>query len=200
MSPGPTFDRVYLALKEQLMAGRFAPGDHLEPVQIGEELHSSITPVRDALHRLVGERLVEAPRNDGFRAPMVTELGLRRLYGWQVDLVRLVVLRLRPVLAHGGPLLRDEEDCETAASFFLSLGQAAGDAELLHALANAGERLAAAGLVEMAVIGDLADELETFRTALQAHQAGALRAAIAAYQRRRNRAVPRIVQVMQRTI
>ena len=88
MSPGPTFDRVYFALKEQLMTGRFAPGDHLEPSLIGDELHSSITPVRDALHRLVGERLVEAPRNDGFRVPMVTEFALRQMYAWQADLMR----------------------------------------------------------------------------------------------------------------
>ena len=96
MSPGPTFDRVYLALKEQVAAGSFAPGDHLEPAVIGEDLNASITPVRDALHRLVGERIVEAPRNDGFRVPAPTEAELRDLYGWNRDLLDLALRKRSP--------------------------------------------------------------------------------------------------------
>ena len=71
MSPGPIFERVYLALKAQVTSGAFAPGDRLEPAALGEALNASITPVRDALHRLVGERIVEAPRNEGNRKSVV---------------------------------------------------------------------------------------------------------------------------------
>lgn len=197
MSPGATFDRVYLGLKEQLMAGRFAPGEHLEPVAIGDELHSSITPVRDALHRLVGERLVEAPRNDGFRVPMVTELGLRQLYSWQADLVRLAVAR------HRGERSRGEESSEedvarSAAAIFLDLCRAAGDLELMHALGNVCERLAAVSLMEERFIPDLDAELVSLRVCMRDDDHASLRTAISAYQRRRDRAVPQIVEALQR--
>ena len=139
MSPGPTFDRVYFALKEQLTSGRHPPGAHLEPSVLGDELCSSITPIRDALHRLVGERLVEAPRNDGFRAPMITELGLRQLYGWQADLLRLALARHRSSLlervdrSEGLP----EAGFSSAADLLLDFARSSDNPELLAALANA---------------------------------------------------------------
>ncbi len=180
------------------MAGRFAPGDHLEPVQIGEELHSSITPVRDALHRLVGERLVEAPRNDGFRAPVVTELGLRQLYGWQVDLVRLAAGRLRPERIAIEQTPQPDGPLASPAAIFLVIGRAAGDQELLQALANACERLAPVGLLEARIITGLDIELDSLRQALDDMERPALRAALKAYNRRRDRAVPQIVDALQR--
>lgn len=196
MSPGATFDRVYLGLKEQLMSGQFVPGEHLEPVALGAQLNSSITPVRDALHRLVGERLVEAPRNDGFRAPMVSELGLRQLYSWQTDLARLALGRARPLAGTSAP---HDGRAPPAAAVFLSLAHASGDQELLHALTNACERLSPVGALEARFIQDLDAEREAFRDAMGDRDAGALRVAITAYQRRRDRIVPKMVDALQRS-
>lgn len=56
-----TFGRVYAAIKQQLLEGAFRPGERIEPAILSDELGASVTPVRDALHRLAGERLVEAP-------------------------------------------------------------------------------------------------------------------------------------------
>lgn len=200
MSPGPTFDRVYVALKEQLRSGRHAPGAHLEPSILGEELCSSITPVRDVLHRLVGERLVEAPRNDGFRVPMVTEFALRQLYAWHADLMRLAVARYRAeqqgqvqlpgAEIHGGT--------RSAVDVFLEFGRASGDVELQSALANVADRLAPVRLLEERFIADLDEEQESFRRSMEPHDPGALRHAITAYHRRRDRTVPQIVAALQR--
>lgn len=197
MSPGPTFDRVYLALKEQLMSGRFAPGDHLEPSLIGDELHSSITPVRDTLHRLVGERLVEAPRNDGFRVPMVTELALRQLYAWQADLMRLAASRQRPDRPLPPPYSEPAASL-TVTAFILNLARAAGDIELLVAFSNASERLAALQPVEEQLIPETREEIAAFAQAIETNDMAALRSAIGAYQRRRDRAVPQMVAALQR--
>lgn len=93
MSRPGTFDRVYAALKQRLREGAFHPGDKLEPAALSDELNASVTPVRDALHRLVGERMVEAPRHEGFRAPLPTESALRQLYAWHLDLVLLAGAR-----------------------------------------------------------------------------------------------------------
>ena len=62
---------------------------------LADELNASVTPVRDALHRLTGERLVEAPRHEGFRVPMITETMLRHLYAWHLDLLLLAVMKHR---------------------------------------------------------------------------------------------------------
>src|SRR5438132_2867759 len=94
--PG-TFERVYAAIKQQLRCGCYRPGHRLEPAVLSEQLNASVTPVRDALHRLTGERLVEAPRHEGFRVPMLTETMLRHLYAWHRDLVTLAMLNRRAV-------------------------------------------------------------------------------------------------------
>ena len=200
MSPGPTFDRVYLALKEQLTAGRCGPGEHLEPSALGEELAASITPVRDALHRLVGERIVEAPRNDGFRVPILTELLLRQLYGWQADLVRLCIAHQRPdqrgPVQH--PQAASERAAANAADLFIELGRMSGNWELMVALANACDRLGPAMLLEGRFISDLADEFENLRGLVSTVDLPSLKSAVASYGRRRERVVPQLVEALQR--
>src|ERR1700746_388476 len=94
ISPG-TFERVYAAIKARLRSGVYRPGERLEPAALADELNASVTPIRDALHRLTGERLVEAPRHEGFRVPMLTETTLRHLYAWHQDLLLLAILNRR---------------------------------------------------------------------------------------------------------
>ena len=60
MSPGQTTDRIYHLLKAQIMRGLKRPGERLDPVWLAADLSASATPVRDALHQLLGERMVEA--------------------------------------------------------------------------------------------------------------------------------------------
>lgn len=190
MCPGPTFDRVYVALKAQLMEGRFAPGDHLEPVLIGEELHSSITPVRDALHRLVGERLVEAPRHDGFRVPFPTEAELRDLYGWNRELAELALRRAGATPADRGAPSGDAAIAERAATLFRRIGWRAGSAELEVAIEGVGNRLSALRHVEARLFEDAREEIDTLLRLLDAGGTAELRRALAVYHRRRRRAVP----------
>ena len=203
MSPGPTFDRVYPALKEQLMSGRFAPGDHLEPAAIGEELNSSITPVRDALHRLVGERLVEAPRNDGFRVPAPTEAELRDLYRWSRELLEQA-LRRRPSGSGADTLSPGEADvmpsstAPAAADLFRYIARRSGNAELEAAVENVSDRLAAMRSVERRLFADHAEELAGLRALLAGPDTGPLRRAIAAYHRRRQRCVPELLVAARR--
>lgn len=199
MSPGPTFDRVYLALKEQLTSGWFAPGDHLEPGAIGEDLNSSITPVRDALHRLVGERIVEAPRNDGFRVPAPTEAELRDLYGWNEALLELA-LRRRPHRLTMPPLFSSRARAEasahaisTAEHLFREIARRSGNPEHDAAVENLNDRLGAIRIVEERMFQDLGDELTALRTAFVNGDTAALRRGIAAYHRRRQRHAPQLL-------
>ncbi|HTU12170.1 MAG TPA: GntR family transcriptional regulator [Allosphingosinicella sp.] len=196
MSPGPTFDRVYLALKEQLTGGRYAPGDHLEPVLIGEELHASITPVRDALHRLVGERLAEAPRNDGFRSPLLTEFGLRNLYSYNADLLLLALRHSRPRWSVPDPPAIPDGD--PAASLFVAIGGLSTNAEHRDALMSTLARLGPARAAEPLVLEQPEGEIEYLRKALAGDDPADSRRAVAAYHRRRVRAAPLVLEAMYR--
>ncbi|HET9397625.1 MAG TPA: GntR family transcriptional regulator [Sphingomicrobium sp.] len=203
MCPGPTFDRVYTVLKGRLVAGEFAIGEHLEPAQLGEELFSSATPVRDVLHRLVGERLVEAPRNDGFRVPAPSEAELRGLYGWRNLLVGLA---LKPPPALPGSL--SPASCETknpstmsavtAEDLFLSIARRSPHLELEAAIASVSERLGMFGPAERRLLGDLADETDLIQRSLVEQDWPVVRRAVAAFHHRRRRQVPALLETAWR--
>ena len=53
------WDRAYAALEAALLAGRYAPGERILLRDVAEELGISLTPVRDAVNRLVAEKVLE---------------------------------------------------------------------------------------------------------------------------------------------
>jgi DNA-binding transcriptional MocR family regulator len=91
MNSGTTMMRIYGALKTRIMSNDFMPGEKLDPARLANELASSATPVRDALYRLAGERLIEAWQQEGFRIPLVTEASLRELYVWSAELIGVAI-------------------------------------------------------------------------------------------------------------
>jgi DNA-binding transcriptional MocR family regulator len=91
MNAGSTMQRVYATIKERIMTGQFAPGERLDPARLAPDLASSSTPVRDALHRLVGERLIESSQHDGFRQLQISEPAIRDMYEWTHQLAILII-------------------------------------------------------------------------------------------------------------
>jgi DNA-binding FadR family transcriptional regulator len=138
--PG-TFERVYAAIKEQLRLGRYRPGERLEPAVLSEQHNASVTPVRDALHRLTGERLVEAPRHEGFRVPVITEGTLRHLYAWHRDLLFLAILNRRPVASFEPDRIDGQEAWQRQSAVFLALVRMTGNPEHALAFETLAERL-----------------------------------------------------------
>lgn len=53
------WDRAYAALREALLNGRYAPGHRIVLREVAAELGISLTPVRDAVNRLIAERVLE---------------------------------------------------------------------------------------------------------------------------------------------
>jgi DNA-binding GntR family transcriptional regulator len=53
------WDRAYHALKTALLAGRFAPGERIVLRTIANDLGISLTPVRDAVNRLIAENVLD---------------------------------------------------------------------------------------------------------------------------------------------
>ncbi len=66
-------DRVYEALREKILSGVYPPGSRLILSRLANEHQMSFIPVREALQRLEGERMVRSERN---RGATVTELSI----------------------------------------------------------------------------------------------------------------------------
>lgn len=101
---------VYGQLKDAFMAGYFAPGDHLNLRELAHHFETSITPVREAVRRLVAEgALVDAPAR-ALRVPplrrarlidlkrarigiesMVTELAVERAEQEDIDRLEAIL-------------------------------------------------------------------------------------------------------------
>ena len=63
----PARERAYEYLKEKLLSGGFKPGERLTEEYLASELGVSRTPVREALHRLEQEGLIQPLETRGFR-------------------------------------------------------------------------------------------------------------------------------------
>jgi DNA-binding FadR family transcriptional regulator len=77
MSPSHVLEPTYQRIKQRLMQGAWSPGERLEALRIADEFGVSMTPVRDSLNRLAGERLVDMKPGDGFRVPTMSEKAFR---------------------------------------------------------------------------------------------------------------------------
>lgn len=64
--------QVYASLREALTMGRFAPGQKVTFRYVAGELGVSLTPVREALRRLVAEGAFEMNPNRSVRVPLMT--------------------------------------------------------------------------------------------------------------------------------
>lgn len=194
MSPGATFERVYNELKRMLAEGELPPGSPIEPALIGKQIASSITPIRDALHRLTGERLVEAPNHNGFRVPLLNEAALRDLYRWN-DLVLEMAIKQTP----SDFRLEELDDCAAAdaaisiASLFLETAKGARIAELALTVASLNDRLAIFRQAEKIAIASITDELIGITKIIAGGNRAAQTAALKRYHRRRITAVAAIV-------
>lgn len=76
-------DEAYRTLRERILTGTLAPGDHLGEAELATSLDVSRTPVRDALRRLQVEGLVQQEPNRG-----------ARVSDWSDDVAELYELRM----------------------------------------------------------------------------------------------------------
>jgi DNA-binding GntR family transcriptional regulator len=198
MSAPGTFERVYAALGERLRQGVYRPGERLEPAALSDELNASVTPVRDALHRPTGERLVEAPRHEGFRVPMMTESTLRHLYAWHRDLLLLALLTRRREMPEAGVERSDAaNERERQNALFFSLARLTGNPEHLAALQELTGRIAAVQKLEPALLDCLEQETAAIAAAMAGKDRRQLRRTLLAYHRRRWRIVPELIERLQ---
>jgi DNA-binding GntR family transcriptional regulator len=191
--PG-TFERVYAAIKEQLRRGSYRPGDRLEPALLSDQHNASVTPVRDALHRLTGERLVEAPRHEGFRVPVLTEGTLRHLYAWHRDLLFLAILNRRRTLDVETGSFAEEELLERQNAVFLALVRTTGNPEHVLAFQSLAERLGPVQRLADLMLDAIEQETDEIVAALRLADTRRLRRALVRYHRRRMQIAPELIE------
>jgi len=64
-------ERVYEVIRNDILNGRIPPGERLVENRLAEEIHTSRTPVREALHMLEREGLLESIPRVGYRVKQI---------------------------------------------------------------------------------------------------------------------------------
>lgn len=210
MNAGPTAERVYDRLKRQILCGAFRPGERLDPAVLATPLASSVTPVRDALHILTGEGLVDTRTGGGFHMPLIDEPALQDMYGWSADLLALALTRTRAGISRHAPVSadavfpndasdRDTTDyAERTAMVFVSLARRSDNSEHLAAVLRLNDRLHAIRRIEPSVVPDAAPELDALATACTSGEDATLRRMLRAYHHLRRRYAAGVVRRLYR--
>ena len=86
-------DDVYSGIRSSLMRGHFAPGEKLVLRQLAEQFNVSLTPVREALHRLIAEGILTQEHSRSVRVPVLTRDKILELRDVRMPLECLAVER-----------------------------------------------------------------------------------------------------------
>lgn len=72
-------DRVLFTILEEMLEGHYKPGDRVNARKLAEKLEVSIVPVREAIHVLAGEGVVDLEPNKGAR---IRSMDKREVANW----------------------------------------------------------------------------------------------------------------------
>jgi DNA-binding GntR family transcriptional regulator len=143
MNAGSTMERVYLDLKARLLAGQYPPGTRLDPVNLAKSLRASATPVREALHRLAGERIIDSWHQEGFRPPILAEADLHDMYSWGSWLLGLALKGEPPQPDPPAGLVKlavHKDYAEALDSLFRAIAMWSANREIRYAIFSLVER------------------------------------------------------------
>ena len=196
MSPAQAADRAYSTLKQRLLVGLYPMGFRLEAAPIADDIHVSVTPVREALYRLAGQRLVHAVAGDGFYVPILSEVAIRDLFNWNAHLC-LHALRGQHWPTSEVARVDQSDIVARGACLFLRIAAAAENGELSEAVNANNDRLAPLRAVDTAIFSDAAEEMSNMEQALTTHDRELL-SLVRAYHRRRKHAVMKYLRHLVR--
>jgi len=191
---------VYGQVKRALRSGRYVPGQRIDPATLAEEFHTSPTPVRFALYRLVGEALLVDHARGGLHVPLLTEVAMRDLYDW---MERLLSMACDIGVA---PAARKIEQLELASAgddlvkptwqLFDAIARATAHGSLHHAVKQANDRLAPVRRTAQGLLKNGFEEFSELNRHWQARDMPALKSALHDYHERRKQLVPCIVALL----
>jgi DNA-binding GntR family transcriptional regulator len=188
---------LYGEIRRSLQSGRYLPGQRVDPATLAMEFHTSATPVRFALYRLVGEGLLEDHARSGFHVPLPNEVALRDLYDWMERLLLAACdFDIAPVTRKNGRIevsSPDDDLVKLTWQLFDAIALAADQRSLHLAVKQANNRLAPIRRAAQEMIEDLFEELSGLNRHWRKRDMPALKSALHEYHERRKQCVPRIV-------
>ena len=192
MSPAHVLEPTYDALRRRLIAGAWPAGHRLEAGKLAQDLGVSMTPVRDSLNRLTGERLVHASAGDGFHVPRLDATDLARLIDWHHLLLGVALPALETGqatlhLPHGHNGVADH-----SAILFAAIGAAAGSLEVDWAIGNAAARLGPYRRIEEMFLTDASAEISRIEALARAGSWEAMSHFIQHYHEQRHALAPQL--------
>ncbi|WP_323751471.1 GntR family transcriptional regulator [Marinobacter sp.] len=87
-------DRVYAALKDDILEFRLTPGDKFSEGDLGAQLNASRTPVREALYRLQREGYVDVLFRSGWQVKPFDFQQVEELYDLRITLERAAMHKI----------------------------------------------------------------------------------------------------------
>lgn len=191
---------LHREVRRALQAGRYLPGQRIDPGALAEEFHTSPTPVRFALYRLVGEGLIVDHARSGLYVPLPTEVAMRDLYDWTERLL-LMACDLAPASPRSRaptrePASGEDDVVKMTWKLFDKIAAATGHRSLHTAVKQANDRLAPIRRAKQDLLPDPREELLTLSRAWHDRDIGDLRRALENYYGRRKKLVPRIVELL----
>lgn len=195
MSPAHVLEPTYRSLKQKLLEGGWPMGHRLEAVRLADELGVSMTPVRDSLNRLAGERLVDFRTGEGYRVARLSETVLAHLFDFNCALLDLAVRACGPV-PPGLALSVDTAHAVRVAQLFGAIAKFGRNAVLEEAVAALNDRLHPARGKDEQLFPDAGEELRLIASAAQDSRAR-LRRCIAAYHVRRRKNAGKYLRMLE---
>ena len=180
-----TSERVYLALKGDLLSGVFGAG-RLQITLLEGRYAASATPVREALMRMVGERLIEMRSTGGFGVASLAEGEVRDLYETNLRLMLLAVAwrRSANVVDHVSASAGRDLDPPVDV-LFEGLGRAAGSPAFSAIIDSINDRMCRVRRAEQIELDGLGREFTNLAMLVRSGPGDKLRRALRSYHRRR---------------
>ncbi|AGG87605.1 GntR family transcriptional regulator [Rhodanobacter denitrificans] len=191
---------VYGQVRRALQAGRYTPGQRIDPAKLASEFKTSPTPVRFALYRLVGEGMVTDHARNGLHVPLLNEVALRNLYDWMERLLLMACdIGEPPAIQKTGKLelvAADGDLVKLTWQLFDAIARATAHGSLHLAVKQANDRLAPIRRAKQGLLKNRFEELSELNRHWETRDIQALRSALSDYHERRKQLVPCIVALL----
>lgn len=195
MSPAYVLEPTYKRLKRRLLEGIWPRGARLDALRLADEFGVSMTPVRDCLNRLVGERLVDFETGHGYHVPALTEKLLRDMIAAHQSVLEVALTLGKSETILSETRVERANCAEFAADVFAKIVAASGNLVFLEYIHSLGDRLFPVRMRESELLPDPRKELDRIH-GLAAKKDARLRLALRDYHLRRRSIVPELVQML----